>query len=348
MLKNIGELAEELGIILLGVSDPNALTQEKSRLKVWLDNNYQGEMSYLNKPALCDPKALLPEVRSIISFAVPYKKRARIYRKGFGQVASYAFGEDYHLTLPRIAEKIAKTLGGNYKIYSDSVPLLERPLAASSGLGFIGKNTLLIRPGIGSYFFIGEILTDQELEPTKVAFKGCSTCSRCISNCPTEAIVEPYQIDARKCISYLTIEKGGFLNLHERAMIGEWVFGCDVCQETCPFNHKDGEEEGSIKLAELLSIRTNREFKERYGATAFMRARRSGLLRNALYVAANQEYEAILPLVEALAEFDESPIVRLTAIWVAKKLGSKRSLLEKALKDEKVNSFVDASGVLNG
>ena len=346
MLKNIGELAQELGIILLGVSNPKDLKKEKSRLKVWLDRGYQGEMAYLNKPNLCDPEMLLPDVKSIISFAVPYKKRERIYKKGYGQIARYAFGEDYHRVLPRIGEELTRRLGGGYKIYTDSVPLLERPLARNAGLGFIGKNTLLIRPGVGSYFLLGEILSDQELEFTKDQFKGCGTCSRCINNCPTGAIVEPYLVDARKCISYLTIEKGGFLSIDERSLIGEWVFGCDICQEVCPFNHGEGDEPASIQLEEILSIKSNREFENIFGSTAISRARRSGLLRNALYVAVNQEYEELLPIVESLAESDESPIVRLSAIWAAKKFRSKRSFLEKALRDEKISSFVDASRVL--
>ncbi len=346
MLKNIGELAQELGIVLLGVSEPKHLKKEKSKLKIWLDSKYQGEMSYLEKPNLCDPEFLLPEVKSIISFAVPYKKRERIYRKGYGQVACYAFGEDYHLALPRIAKKLVEGLDGKYKVYSDAVALLERPLARNAGLGFIGKNTLLIRPGVGSYFLLGEILTDQEIEPTTNIFKGCGACSRCLRSCPTGAIVEPYSIDARKCISYLTIEKGGFLSVEERSMIGEWVFGCDICQEVCPFNHGVGDEEASIKLEEILSIRSNREFDNKFGHTSFSRARRSGLLRNAIYVAVNQEFEEILPIVELLAESDESPIVRLSAIWAAKKFRSKHCFLEKALRDEKISSFVDASGLL--
>lgn len=346
MLKNIGELAQELGIILLGVSNPKELKKEESRLKIWLDNKYQGEMSYLEKPTLCDPEFLLPEVRSVISFAVPYKKRERIYEKGYGQVARYAFGEDYHIALPKIAKKLVEGLNGEFKFYSDAVALLERPLARNAGLGFIGKNTLLIRPGVGSYFLLGEILTDQDIEPTLNIFKGCGACTRCLKSCPTGAIVEPYSIDARKCISYLTIEKGGFLSAKERSMIGEWVFGCDICQEVCPFNHGEGEEAASVRLEDLLSIRSNREFDKKFGSTAFNRARRSGLLRNALYVAVNQEYEEILPIVESLAETDESPIVRLSAIWAAKKFRSKRSFLEKALRDEKISSFISDSGVL--
>jgi epoxyqueuosine reductase len=348
MLRNIGKIAKELGIILLGVSSPESLKKEEGRLKTWLRNGYGGEMAYLSKPNLCNPKALLSEVKSIISFAVPYKKRDRVYKKGYGQVARYAFGEDYHRVLPRIAKQLMEKLGISGRVFSDSVPLLERPLAESAGLGFIGKNTLLIRPGVGSYFLLGEILTDEELPVTKSSFRGCGTCKRCLTACPTGAIVEPYQLDARRCISYLTIEKRGFLSEQERSMIGEWIFGCDICQEVCPFNHGDGDDLASIKLENVLSIRSNREFDEKYGVTAFSRARRSGLLRNSLYVAVNQGYDAILPIVESLAEFDESPIVRLSAVWAARELGSSLwvSFLEKAKKDEKVSAFIPSSGLL--
>jgi epoxyqueuosine reductase len=217
-------------------------------------------------------------------------------------------------------------------VFSDAVSILERAVAARGGLGFVGKNTLLIRPGQGSFFLLGEIVWELDIcdQPETPAYAGCRSCTRCLNACPTNAFVDERVLDARKCIAYLSIEKRGMLSLWERRALGNWIFGCDVCQEVCPFNHavqKEGREPdlvnlGALKgagkilnLSAVLRIRTQEVWRTSFAHTALERARRAGLLRNAACVAVNTGAVALIPdLVNAFKE-DSAPAVRATSFW---------------------------------
>jgi len=245
------------------------------------------------------------------------------------------------------------------RIIVDAAPIMEKPLAAETGLGFIGKNSLLIRPKSGSFSLLAELLWDVDLveaDPSKglglisretsPAQGSCGSCQQCRVGCPTGAIVEDYVIDARKCISYLTIEKRGPLSIWERQALGEWLFGCDVCQDVCPFNHaplKHGQgaeiEElsrrsgcgPSIELNQLLAIKTDEMFLLRFAGTPLMRAKRAGLLRNGACVAVNTNSIQCLPNLKKNAESDSSDIIRQHSLWALIRLGSMESALGNGL-----------------
>jgi len=370
-LATLKELAFKEGLTVLAVRDIVPLKPAADALRLWQGNGYAGEMKYmLREPELLsDPCRVAPFTKSVVVFAVDYSSKSHPELKsGYGRVARYAWGKDYHTVLRNklraLVNSIESHLGRTIscRVFSDSVPLLERALAADAGLGFVGKNTFLIRPRYGSNFFIAEILWDIELESEKVESSGsCGTCSRCISSCPTGAIVDEYQLDARKCISYLSIEKRGALKVSERRAIGEWVFGCDICQDVCPFNHasqkealaaqfNDFDAESGVgpllNLRTLIELRSESEFKRLFSETALMRAGREGLVRNALLVAANTGACELASAIVEAAQSDSSAVVRSHAFWSLAELGRRfdlptnglRNLADKLIRD--VNSAV--------
>ncbi len=338
-VETIATAATTAGLSLFGFTSAAPCTDAARHLRTWQGEGYSGEMKYMNREAekLASPEALMPGAKSVITFAINYGSfKAPSRERGFGRVARYAWGKDYHLVLRErltaFLEGLRKEIGEfKARAFSDAVPLLERPFAERGGVGFVGKNTLVIRPGRGSLFFLAEVITDFEVvgEIPTDSKGGCGTCQSCIDQCPTKAIVKPYVVDARLCISYLTIEKKGAFTESEEASLGEWIFGCDVCQEVCPFNHapiKIGQkpedpfftsEYGAgptLSLKEILSIRTDDVFKKRFEGSPLLRPGRSGILRNAMAVAANTNWqEGIGDIGVALTE-DSSEIIRFSAI----------------------------------
>ena len=297
------------------------LESQKDNLRAWQEKGYAGEMEYMNRSAdlFVDARSFLPNAKTILSFVIPYAKSSEIVQmrnsevpNGYGRIARYAWGRDYHRQIKKKITKFTKDLelisGESFdsRMFTDSVPLLERAFAKNSGLGFVGKNTLLIRPGVGSYFFIAELLVSFDLEkdiiiePSKR--ENCGSCSFCLQKCPTNAFPEPGVLDARKCISYLTIEKKTIFTEWEGSAIGSWLFGCDECQIVCPYNHQNIEvsvidefnpESGNgqfLSLDKIFSIKTKEEFLKQFAGTSIMRAGREQLIRNALHVAHNTEY----------------------------------------------------------
>jgi epoxyqueuosine reductase len=226
------------------------------------------------------------------------------------------------------------------KAYVDTGPILERDAAVQAGLGWIGKNTCLINPQLGSYLFLGELLVNVALAPDEPFERNhCGKCQRCLLACPTGAFVAPYQLDARKCISYLTIELRGSIPRGLRPLIGTWVFGCDICQEVCPWNRKakPTEEEAfkphpwsAPELLELLTL-TEDEFRQRFKGSPLKRAKRSGLVRNACVAVGNLREEKAVPLLIRLLCDDPDPIVREHAAWALGRIGTPDAL--KALRD---------------
>ena len=270
----------------------------------WIERGFAGEMRYLTDRRAdirMDPRRLLESAKSMICVGMLYggdKPYSNQYdAEGAGWIARYAWGQDYHRVmrdgLSRLVARIQDESGPfDFKICVDTAPLLERSYARQAGLGWIGRNTCLIHEGKGSWFFLGEVLVSLELEPDSPPPDRCGTCMRCIEACPTQALVGAedgrWTLDSRRCISYLTIELRGPIPEEHRAGIGRHVFGCDICQDVCPWNSQapldcDPAFEGTVNFApklEELAALTEDEFEKRFGATPVSRARYSGFLRN--------------------------------------------------------------------
>jgi epoxyqueuosine reductase len=331
--------AMELGFARVGFTPVAPFERGDRALRDWLDHGYHGSMSYLSEPGRADPQTLLESARTLVVVALPYGNapgqpvalRAGDGRVLAGTIARYARGRDYHLVLKQrlhaLADRAA-TLAGRAVLARacvDTAPLLEREAASRAGVGFQAKNTLVIAPGLGSFVLLGELLLDVELEPSTPVEPRCGSCRACLDACPTGAFVGAHVLDARRCISYLTIEHTGVIPLEHRAPIGTRVFGCDVCQDVCPFNAstaaRPSEPELSpradlapvdlIKLLELSSAGYRKLVKR----TALRRASRETLARNAAIALGNcRSVEAEAPLARALSGH-AAPIVRGHAAW---------------------------------
>lgn len=240
----IREHAREMGFLACGISEAGELQEEKMHLEDWLRQGLQGEMGYMerNLDKRLDPRRLLPGARSVISFLFNYFPKQPLPAEDNLTLSKYAYGRDYHRVIRdklHLLLKELKLAAGDFsaRAFTDSAPVLDRAWAHRSGLGWIGKNTCLIHPKHGSFFFIAEIITDLELEADRQRINDlCGGCTRCIDMCPTGAIIAPRVLDARKCISYLTIEYQGELPEEHREKFGEMIFGCDICQDVCPWN----------------------------------------------------------------------------------------------------------------
>lgn len=346
--EHLRTIAGELGLFLLGstTTDPLGSPHPEAVMR-WQENDFAGQLEYLKKPPelLTDARNLLPGGLSVVFALAPYETRdPGPTPRGYGRVARYAWGRDYH----RVFKKLLSRFGSaavagtaiRWRAFTDAIPLLERPYAARAQLGFIGKHTLLIRPGLGSFFLIGGIIFSAPIadapaeSSTKKPTGSCGTCFRCASSCPTNAIISPYLLDARRCISYLTIEKRGMLTREERAHLGSWLFGCDLCQDACPHNHRairrpvsplrgleaQGRSGPFLSLANILAIETDEQFRTQFAGTPLMRAKREGLIRNALCVAVNQRYDDVGHLILSLISNDPSSIIRAHATWAASQL----------------------------
>lgn len=241
--QKIEKRALELGFLGCGLVPVRKLGEEEERLRMWLDRGYQGDMSYLerNFEKRLDPNELVPGTKTMVCLAYNYFPR-KLQKKEVPKIAKYAYGEDYHRVVKDRCYELLdyiKTLYPQIKsrIFVDSAPVMERQWAQLAGLGWIGKNSLILRKGTGSFFFLAEIFLDVLIESEIVLQSDhCGSCTRCIDACPTQAIVQDQVIDANKCISYLNIEKQGDLNNSEMGMMHGWLFGCDICQDVCPWN----------------------------------------------------------------------------------------------------------------
>jgi epoxyqueuosine reductase len=340
----IKQHAHDLGFELAGIA-PASPADGFDKLRSWLDEGCAGEMEYMHRHADArrHPSSILPEVRSVVMVGMNYKPQdgdRNAPRHPFsaspvhGKVARYSLGEDYHEVLrPRLNQLLAmiqqEVPGCHGRGVVDSAPLLERDFARRAGLGWFGKNTMLLNKRLGSYFFIGALLLDLQLEPDPAhETNHCGTCSACLDACPTQAFTAPGQLDARRCISYLTIELRGPIPEELREPMGDWLFGCDICQEVCPWNRKApaGNEPAfqprsdleSVDPVELLSL-TEPEFRRRFRGTALMRTKRRGLLRNAAIVLGNQGDAAALPALQNVLA-DPEPLVREAAEWAIRRI----------------------------
>jgi epoxyqueuosine reductase len=328
----VKEQARSLGFSLVGIARA-AEADGFARLSDWLARGFAGEMAYMHRHAAArrHPAAIVPEVRSVVMVGMEYESvsparsasegtRPSLARaSGWSKISRYARGRDYHLVLRDrlnrllawVREQVPACVGRGVV---DTAPLLERDFARRAGLGWIGKNTMLINKHRGSYFFLGALLLDLDLTPDEPHVADhCGTCTACLDACPTDAFAGPGWLDARKCISYLTIELRSPMPEDLRPGVGDWLFGCDVCQEVCPWNRKDASDPESVEAVEILGL-TDDEFRHRYKGTALERTRRRGLVRNAAVILGNTGDERALPALER-ALGDPEPIVRDAAAW---------------------------------
>lgn len=287
-----------------------------------------------------NPRVLDARLRSVVSLAFPYTPprppdldwRAELR----GRLAAYALGPDYHDVVLDKARVVADTLaaeipGAISRVYVDTGPVFEREWAIEARLGWFGRNTNLLNRYHGSYFFLAEILTDAEFEPTGEPYREhCGTCRRCLDLCPTGALTEGYRLEPRLCISYLTIEHRGPIPHEMRAQLGNWIFGCDVCQEVCPWNDDHARaalvnEALMPSLAELMALDDD-GFRRRFARSAIKRTKRRGLLRNAAIVLGNSGNPAAIPILARALAGDPEPLVRSHAAWALGQLGGDSSV----------------------
>jgi epoxyqueuosine reductase len=335
--------SRKLGFILAGVTTTDP-PPHYSTFERWLSRGHHGTMGYLaterSRLRRADPREILSECKSILVLATPYgpsdTKREGIGMRG--EVAAYARGEDYHDVLParmkELIQFIEEQVGHPVKNrwYTDTGPILERDLAQRAGIGWIGKNTCLIHPQHGSYFLLSEIFLDLDLEPDPpVVTDHCGTCRRCLEACPTDCILEDRTIDATRCISYLTIELKEDIPVELREKVGNWVFGCDICQRVCPWNRfaEPGDpafesKRPAASLTEELAL-TPQTFNQRFKGSPVKRAKRRGYLRNVAVALGNIGDIHALPVLQNALN-DEDGLVREHAGWAIQKVsGAERS-----------------------
>jgi epoxyqueuosine reductase len=348
------ERAREAGFDLVGVASAEPLREGGERLREWQEAGMAADMGYMQRPVelLSDPKKLQKSARSVVSLGVSYYPGEHPENEGAGRVARYAWGRDYHEVIKarlfRLREELEEELGVRIKArgFTDAVPLLERSAAQHAGLGFFGRNSCLINGEVGSYFFIADLIVDLDLAPDQPGTGTCGRCTRCMDRCPTGAIKAPGVVDARLCISYLTIENRGEIPRELREKVGDWAFGCDVCQEVCPYNKTKASksrwpefsaEAGHgpyLKIEEVLEIRADEEYEERFAGTPLTRPGRAGLLRNCCVAAGNLKLKEVVPaLVRALRE-DSSALVRGHAAWALGEIGGAEAALGEAAEAE--------------
>lgn len=298
--------AHSIGVDLIGIAAAEPDLESKKLLANFIEEGRHGQMKYLEDYSRrVDPEKLLPGAQSVIVIAINYYRDVPATPVAEGRIARYAYGRDYHKVLKKLLRQVAaylheKVPAATTHIGVDASPLLEKAYAVKAGLGFIGKNTTLITREFGSFVLLGEILTTLKLDPDQQITGTCGTCTRCIDACPTSAIREPKQLDARRCISYLTIEHKGPIPRGFHASMGNLIFGCDICQEVCPYNKVNAKPlqlaafsdvaiaGSSIPLQEIMDIPSDEAFLKRFAGSPLMRTKRAGLQRNAKIALHNQ------------------------------------------------------------
>ena len=296
LTSSIKNKARETGFDFVGISKAEKLESEEDTLQQWLDSGYQGSMTYLENyfEKRLDPTLLVPGTKSVISLMYNYFPEAELSNSTY-KLAKYAFGKDYHHVIKKRMNELTSFIESlynevSYRVFVDSAPLMERQWAAKSGLGWIGKNTLLINKEKGSFFFLAEIVLDKELHYDGPIKDYCGSCTACLDACPTDAFEAPYVLNASKCISYQTIElKDASIDPSFKGQFDNWMFGCDICQDVCPWNrfsspNKEQKFEPSIELSNMTDQDwkglTEEKFTKLFHGSAVQRTKYNGLKRN--------------------------------------------------------------------
>jgi len=353
--------AQQLGFDLVGIS-PVAPPPHEESFAQWLRRGFAGELAYMQRTEALRrrPHELMPWAVSVISVGMNYfvpLSRPEASNKSNGWISRYAWGDDYHDVLKRkldtLLERVKEFHGDAVegRSFVDAGPVLERDFAGVAGLGWIGKNTQLISPKRGSWFFLGELFVDLFLAYDRPMRDRCGKCDLCLKACPTSAFVGPYVLDARRCISYLTIELKGWMPRHLRPLVGSHIFGCDICQDVCPYNVKakpSAEEAFSPRaglyapqLIPLLDL-DEETFRRRFRGSPILRAKRRGFLRNVAVALGNSKSPAAIPaLIHALDDSDA--LVRGHAAWALARIGSSQAMtaLQERLAFETDNEVRD-------
>lgn len=351
--KRIREHSIGLGFDAVGFARMEAGGPQAARLRAFLDAGRHGDMDWMELTAdrRGDPLVLWPEARSAVmvamSYAPPRDPMDALGQRDLGTISVYAQGKDYHEILKpklkHLAREVVAITSGDVKVFVDTAPLMEKPLAALAGLGWQGKHTNLVSRVHGSWLFLGALLTTAELEPDEPEADHCGSCRRCLDICPTAAFPAPYQLDARRCIAYLTIEHKGQIGQEFRPAIGNRIFGCDDCLAVCPWNKFAAEasemrfaarsETANPPIGELLTL-TDEQFRARFAGTPVKRTGRDRFVRNVLIAAGNSDDRTLLGKVRSLLD-DASPLVRGMAVWALSRLASEETFQhERAARSE--------------
>ncbi|WP_421091110.1 tRNA epoxyqueuosine(34) reductase QueG [Pseudochrobactrum sp. MP213Fo] len=332
------EEAAAVGFDVVAITTPDAIPQAPERLRYFLDKGRHGSMEWLEETAQrrANPSELWQEVRSIVMLAMnygPYHDPRQLQQKrDCGAISVYAQNRDYHDIikgkLKHMASRFAARTGHEVKVFVDTAPVMEKPLAVSAGMGWQGKHTNMVSKDYGSWLFLGSIFTTADLEPDKAGKDSCGSCRACLDACPTNAFPAPYQIDARRCISYLTIENKGAIPTELRSMIGNRIYGCDDCLSACPWNKfaqvaKEAKLQAREELKEppldyLLQL-DDPSFRALFTGSPVKRIGRDRFLRNVLIATGNSNNPAYIPVVETLLS-DPAPVTRGAAVWALSQL----------------------------
>lgn len=338
--------AERLGFAAIGIARPGDMGGAGSRLAEFIALGRHATMGWMEETAArrSSPTALWPDVRSVIMLAMNYgpgtDPLAALALKDRGSISVYARNRDYHDVikgrLKELAGRFAARSGTDVKVFVDTAPVMEKPLAALAGLGWQGKHTNLVSRAHGSWLFLGAVFTTADLEPDRAETDHCGSCEACLTVCPTDAFPAPYQIDARRCISYLTIENKGPIPLRFRRQIGNRIYGCDDCLAVCPWNKfaavaSEARLQARADLVapplDILLALDDAGFRAMFSGSPVKRIGRDRFLRNVLIAAGNSEEPTLLAPCEALLQ-DASPLVRGAAVWAIAQLASRERLVE--------------------
>lgn len=336
MWKQVADFARGLGLQGCAAVAVGESPELRARLNQWLDTGCHGDMAWMayDPDRRADPRRVLAGARTIISCTLNYyTPHAQTDDPARGRISRYAWGDDYHdVMLPKLKQLAAflRALdpAAESLCYVDTGPVMEKPWAVRAGLGWQGKHTNLIHPEHGSWCFVGEMITTSGLRPQDDKRAGCGTCTRCIDICPTRAITKPYHLDARRCISYLTIEHKGPIPEELRSLLGNHIYGCDLCQEVCPWNRfatptpepvfqpRDGNL--NPELIQLLAM-TDEDFRTRFKNSPIKRIKRARFLRNVAVALGNSGDSAAIPALQQACT-DPEPLVREHAEWALRQI----------------------------
>ncbi|MET0270767.1 MAG: tRNA epoxyqueuosine(34) reductase QueG [Sphingomonas sp.] len=338
-----------LGFASCGIARVDAIPEAAARLRAWLESGAHGEMSWMEarEHHRAGPAALWPEARSVIMLGMSYAPKDDPLRLGgeggIARISTYAQGQDYHDIVKKALKALARWLidraGGDVKVFVDTAPVMEKPLAAAAGLGWQGKHTNLVSRDHGSWLFLGAIMTTLDLPEDGPSRGGCGSCDACQRACPTDAFPAPYRLDARRCISYLTIEHKGPIPREHRVAMGNRIYGCDDCLAVCPWNKFAASaaanrafaaraELAAPEIADLLAL-DDAAFRQIFAGSPIKRIGRDRMVRNALIAAGNGGRTNVLPRIMMLLD-DPAPVVRGAAAWALGRLDGAAFRAERA------------------